>query len=156
MSQCNDCTRGEYAEEGVDDGGRAGKTATKNTKTSLAIQSCAMMHDILWSFTTWARRLRMLMRCYLTELVYIWDMVVGGCQFKSLVQWDQGCFRSHDSSIHPALQVLRFVRLVDVESSMIKKYRAVAKIVSQVLGMWDVEHRNPRKLALNLRCTMTK
>jgi len=30
-------------------------------------------------------------------------------------------------------KVLRFVRLVDVESSMIKKHRAVAKIVSQVL-----------------------
>ena len=41
MSQCNDCTRGEYAEEGVDDGGRAGKTATKHTKTSLALQSYA-------------------------------------------------------------------------------------------------------------------
>lgn len=36
--------------------------------------------------------------------------------------------------IHPELQVLRFVRLVDVESSMIKKHRAVAKIVSQVAG----------------------
>lgn len=53
--------------------------------------------------------------------------------------------------IHPELQVLRFVRLVDVESSMIKKHRAVAKIVSQVWGCGMLSTGNPRKLAL--RCT---
>ena len=43
MSQCNDCTRGEYAEEGVDDGGRAGKTATKHTKTYKSITCYAIL-----------------------------------------------------------------------------------------------------------------
>lgn len=95
MSQCNSCTRGEYAEEGVDDGGRGENSNKKNTKPSLAMQSyawCMIYYD----------------PCKLSQKVEIlrWDAISlvtsvhsrhGGRDARN--PWVRQTTRSHDSSI---------------------------------------------------------
>ncbi len=140
MSECNSCTRGEYAEEGVDDGGGE-ESSDKKYKNITCYAILCVMHDMSWFFQTEP------------------EVPRNG--------WDANEMLSHRTSVHlrhgrrvsqflgsetnhkvswliqietwaNQLQVLPFVRLVDVASLMIKKHRAVAKIVSEVLGMSDV------------------